>query len=252
MRIFVACPYSPPPFPTYKEIYRAVERSMEMRHGYPVKFHFSDEVVSSDNLLDKIEADIKASDSCFFDLTDFNNNVCIEFGIARGMQKKLRLLHKHAPGFFSRANSHEVLLPTDLRGHDRLSYSNEQSLREGLENLVVQVMADWGPEGGNYYFRALCANILQLIGRHPRLTSSEIAARLHLETENISSTLKKLLADGTIERTSRGANGAYYLAGHRPPPANETPEAPQPPATDGRELDDDEPPPPRNRPRPRR
>src|SRR5262245_37646719 len=124
MRIFVACPYSPLPLSNYKTTFKAVELSMERRHAYPVKFHFSDEVITSDNILNKIEAAIKDSQACFFDITGLNTNVCIEFGLARGMGKDCRLLYKTAAGLFGpKPALSEAQLPADLRGQDRLSYS---------------------------------------------------------------------------------------------------------------------------------
>ena len=166
MKIFVACPYSPLPLSNYKEIFDGVELSMERRHGFPVKFRFSNEIVSNDNILNKIEADIKECQACFFDITGFNINVCIEFGLARGMGKGCRLLYKTSTGFFGpKPNVSEAMLPADLRGQDRLNYTDENTLKSGLELVVTQVVSTWNPESGNYNFRALCANILQLITR---------------------------------------------------------------------------------------
>ena len=216
MRIFVACPYSPLPLPNYVEIFRAVELSMERRNAYPVKFRFSNEVVANDHLLDKITADIRECQSCFFDITGLNANVCIEFGLARGMEKDWRLLCKLPTGLFgSRSELSDAMLPADLRGQDRLHYT-EETLKTGLEDLVTHVVADWKPQDGHYNFNALCTNILKLISRNSGLTSSEIASAQHLETENISSALKKLERDGKLERSFKGPNGRYYLYGQVP------------------------------------
>ena len=98
LKIFVACPYNPEPLPGYREVFRSLERERSY-----VKFIFSDERIASDMILKKITDDIDQAQLCLCDLTGWNPNVCLEFGVAIGMGKAVHILYREPAkkGMFS-------------------------------------------------------------------------------------------------------------------------------------------------------
>ena len=118
--VFVAFPYVPEPFPGYRDVFRAVKR----HHSF-VNFVFADETINSDVVLQKIRQQISACHLCLCDITGWNPNVCLELGLAMGMDKKVQLLFRRGKrrGLFRKKELSVLDLPADIRGHGRIEYT---------------------------------------------------------------------------------------------------------------------------------
>jgi hypothetical protein len=107
------------------DAYTALEKPLA------VKFVFAEARISSGTVLDKIISMIEEADFGIYDVTGWNPNVTLEYGVARGMG---------APAFvaFNPDRTEMTDVPTDVRGYDRLQYSDFNELSEAIATLVAQ------------------------------------------------------------------------------------------------------------------
>jgi hypothetical protein len=123
--VFVAYSYRLYSGPEYREVYRRLEGSCG------VKFEFADSRITNTHILDKITTMIQDADFSLFDISDWNPNVTLELGIAKGGDHPWYILidpSKSTGGIFE--------APADLRGLDRVQYSTLEELETGVERLV--------------------------------------------------------------------------------------------------------------------
>jgi hypothetical protein len=113
------------------ERYRKVFGRVEADCG--ISFVFADTRVTNEQILDKIQRMIQESAYSIFDISDWNPNVTLELGIARGSGRPWYILIDPSK---STGGIHEA--PADLRGFDRVQYSDYESLEKGLRKLVSQ------------------------------------------------------------------------------------------------------------------
>jgi hypothetical protein len=108
--------------------------------NYPVDFVFADVLVTSDQVMEKISQMIRESTFSIFDISDWNPNVSLELGYARGIGHPYFILldPSKSPGAIHDA-------PADLRGLDRIQYSSLETLEAGLTRLMDQLFARKGP-----------------------------------------------------------------------------------------------------------
>lgn len=126
-KVFVAYSYRLYP----GDEYRAVFSGVGEKHG--VDFVYADTQVGSKQLLEKIEQMIRGSTFAIFDISDWNPNVTLELGIARGIGH---------PYFIaidpSKSTGGIPEAPSDLRGLDRIQYDSMEALDAGLSRLIEQ------------------------------------------------------------------------------------------------------------------
>ncbi len=104
--VFVACPYQPAK--TYRNLVKALDR-------LPIEFHYADSAVETKYLLNRVRDYIAGTDFSFFDITGWNANVTLEFGLAEGLRKEYYILFK--PGRGAKKEP-----PADLKGLQRFQY----------------------------------------------------------------------------------------------------------------------------------
>src|SRR5438876_10371368 len=93
-----------------------------------IQFVFADERIASDMILNKIRTSIDSCQFCLCDVTGWNPNVCLEFGLAIGMGKPVHILYRFDRvgllGRMMRRGGELPDLPIDMRGYDRIDYTD--------------------------------------------------------------------------------------------------------------------------------
>ncbi|MHB1613827.1 MAG: hypothetical protein ACYCYA_05815 [Actinomycetes bacterium] len=126
--IFVAYPWALHEDRTsYKRAYTGMERALN------VKFVFAEERVSTGTVLEKIIAMIESAAFGIYDVSSWNANVTLEYGVARGLGAEAYIA-------FNPSLTDLGDVPSDVRGYDRLQYSDLDDLSASVESLVVQVL----------------------------------------------------------------------------------------------------------------
>lgn len=115
----------------YKRAYTSMERALNVR------FIFAEQRVSTGTVLEKIVEMIETSAFGIYDVSSWNPNVTLEYGIAVGLGSR---------PFIAFNPEHTDLgdVPTDVRGYDRLQYSTLEELSDAVEDLVVQELGTGG------------------------------------------------------------------------------------------------------------
>jgi|KBSSwiStaDraftv2_1062776.scaffolds.fasta_scaffold73557_1 hypothetical protein len=215
LQVFVAFPYDPEPLEGYRALYREIEQTNSL-----VRFVFADERIASDMILNKIRDSIGECQFSLCDVTGWNPNVCLEFGLAIGMGRPVHILYRTArPGLLGRMVGRSPAtpdLPIDMRGYDRIDYQDAATLRLGIEKLIEQELRNPDP-GMASGMKLLQEKIFALIEDRPGLKKFEIARHLGLEVADIGPRVDALLRSGRIERRGKYQNTAFYGAGRAPP-----------------------------------
>lgn len=124
--IFVAYPWNLyPNRDNYKKAYTDLERPLD------VKFVFAEQRIESGTVLEKIVAMIGSTAFGIYDVSTWNANVTLEYGVARGMNADTFIAFDP-----TKASAEDV--PADLRGWDRLQYTDLIELSEKLSTVIVQ------------------------------------------------------------------------------------------------------------------
>jgi hypothetical protein len=126
-QVFVAYSYRLYPGPEYREVFGRVGKDCG------VSFAYADTRITNEQILDKIQRMIQESAYSVFDISDWNPNVTLELGIARGSGRPWYILIDPSK---STGSIHEA--PADLRGFDRVQYSDFDGLEVGLRKLASQ------------------------------------------------------------------------------------------------------------------
>jgi len=109
----------------YKRAYTKHERALG------VKFLFAEERLADTHVLDKIQGMIEESAFGIYDVSWWNANVTLEYGLARGLKAKAFIA-------FNPDKTNREDVPTDVRGYDRLQYADLDQLSEEVKRLVLQ------------------------------------------------------------------------------------------------------------------
>ncbi len=109
--------------------YKASFTSLEGELG--VSFVFAESQLSQHHVLDKIQEMIETTAFGIYDLTQWNPNVTLEYGIARGLGRQAFIAFNPTVG-----NSTDV--PADTRGYDRVQYTTFAELTSEVRRLVIQ------------------------------------------------------------------------------------------------------------------
>lgn len=110
---------------SYKQAYTSMEAALK------VKFVFAEQRVSSGHVLTKIRDMIEQAAFGVYDVSGWNANVTMEYGMALGMGRKTFIA-------FNPAKTELGDVPSDVRGYDRLQYRDLEELTAKVESLVVQ------------------------------------------------------------------------------------------------------------------
>jgi hypothetical protein len=80
---------------------------------------------------------IEAAAFGIYDVTSWNANVTLEYGIARGLGTKAFIA-------FNPDRTDVAEVPSDVRGYDRLQYAELDELSSAIEDLVVNDLGTGG------------------------------------------------------------------------------------------------------------
>jgi hypothetical protein len=158
-RIFVAYPWDLyDDREIYKRIYTDLERPLE------VEFVFAEERFSDAHVLDKIIGMIRESTFGIYDVSGWNPNVTLEYGVARGLGTRAFIA-------FNPAKTKRDDVPADVRGYDRLQYASLDDLNSKVASLVRQEL---GLPGGDDPLERDRQELLGAIARKPGSTAREL------------------------------------------------------------------------------
>lgn len=125
-RVFIAYPWAAyENRPDYKASFISLERELDVR------FVFAESQLSQHHVLDKIQEMIETTAFGIYDLTQWNPNVTLEYGIARGLGRQAFIAFNPTVG-----SSTDV--PADTRGYDRVQYTTFDELTSEVRRLVIQ------------------------------------------------------------------------------------------------------------------
>jgi hypothetical protein len=123
----------------YPEVRAAVENAA---HGLAI-VKCADSQLTGQHLLDKIEVMMTEATVNLFDLTGYNVNVAVEYGLARGMKLSPYLLYNEDEAYRPSADIPDVF--ADVRGLDGIRYRDfdrlSSRLRKYLPDLIARASA---------------------------------------------------------------------------------------------------------------
>jgi hypothetical protein len=117
---------------TYKRAYTNLEKALA------VKFMFAEQRLSDGTIFDKVMKMITECAFGIYDVTAWNPNVTLEYGMARGLRTSAYIA-------FNPEKTNRADVPTDVQGYDRLQYSDFEELSEKIATLVGQVLGTSQP-----------------------------------------------------------------------------------------------------------
>ncbi len=121
--VFVAYPYRVYAQADYRKLFSNVGRALD------VQFTFADEQISSTYVLEKIRAMIQLAQFGIYDISAWNPNVSLEFGLALGMNEKTFISFNPTHGDLSE-------VPSDIRGRDRIQYQSYDEYEQQITRLI--------------------------------------------------------------------------------------------------------------------
>jgi hypothetical protein len=124
--IFVAYPWS-----LYEDRVRYKRAYSSMQTALNVKFLFAEQRVTTGTVLEKIVEMIESAAFGIYDVSQWNANVTLEYGVAIGLGSKAFIAFN--PDLTDLGD-----VPSDVKGYDRLQYRDLDSLSAAVEDLVVQ------------------------------------------------------------------------------------------------------------------
>ncbi len=122
-KVFLACPFD-----------KDLDRLVAHLNKLPWKIKVASDRITSDHLLKKIITEMRACDFAIFDISGWNPNVCLELGLARGLNKQYYIINNTAK---------KKDAPSDIKGIDRVDYDwdkrkNTASLYDKLKDGIFK------------------------------------------------------------------------------------------------------------------
>lgn len=178
----------------YKKAYTILEKPLA------VSFVFAEARISSGTILDKIIGMIEEADFGIYDVTGWNPNVTLEYGIARGMAATAFVA-------FNPDRTEMADVPTDVRGYDRLQYSDFDGLSEAVATLVAQELGPVPREEDP--LEAARQRLLGIIRSSGGKTARELAEMTGQRIDYVQMLLRRSGAELRTEGKTRGQR--YFL-----------------------------------------
>ncbi|HEX9341110.1 MAG TPA: hypothetical protein VF992_08085 [Thermoplasmata archaeon] len=197
--VFVAYPYKLFAGEDYRAVFDRVGKALG------VKFTFADQKILDVHILEKIALMIKEAEFSIFDISGWNPNVTLEYGLALGFGEKKFLLFDPGKTEFSE-------VPADVRGFDRLEHRSYAELERALTFLIAQ---EFPPEKKADPLGDLQVQIKDLLARTPGVSRSTVAAALGIRPELASLVLGQMVGTELEVRGERRGT-KYYLKGSAP------------------------------------
>ena len=189
-QIFVAYPWSVyPNRANYKKAYSDLERPLG------VTFIFAEERISTSHVLDKIIAMIEGAVFGIYDVTGWNPNVTLEYGIARGIGAKAFIA-------FNPDQTNKDDVPADVRGYDRLQYRDFTELSEKVTTLIGQELGS-APRPIDPV-ESDRRKLIALIGASPGQTVRQLAEVMDQRIDYVQLLLRRSESELRTEGQTRG------------------------------------------------
>lgn len=195
--IFVAYPWNSvrPNRAEYKRALRGIER------GFQVRFEFAEQSVTSGTILDKIRHLIGSTAFGIYDFTGWNPNVTLEYGMARGMDQKAFII-------FNPEVTSAKEVPSDVRGWDRLQYTNLEDLVHEVEGVVINQLGLMSPAD---QFEEERQAVVQAVITKPGMLLSQVAEAVDKDRELVRVLLNRSIGEeGDLESTGGPRAVRFY------------------------------------------
>lgn len=179
----------------YKRAYTKLQKALS------VKFIFAEERISSGHVLEKIAEMIEQTAFGIYDVSGWNPNVTLEYGIARGIGALSFIA-------FNPEKTTIEDVPTDVRGFDRLQYADFDELSDAVATLVRQELGEIPVSDP---LEADRQRLLNAVKSSPGKTARELGEQLGQRLDYIQLLIRRSGSD--LE--TRGATRAtrYYPMG---------------------------------------
>ncbi len=176
----------------YKKAYTKLEKALS------VKFVFAEERIAAAHVLDKITSMIEETVFGIYDVSGWNPNVTLEYGIARGIG---------APSYIAFNPDKTTLsdVPSDIRGYDRLQYTDFDELSDRVASVVTQVL---GKPVADDPLEADRMRMLDFVRDNSGKTAREIADGMGERLDYIQLLLRRSGSELTTKGQTRGMK--YY------------------------------------------
>jgi hypothetical protein len=184
----------------YKKAYTKLEKALS------VKFVFAEERLADKHMLDKIEEMIGSSAFGIYDVSQWNPNVSLEYGLARGLKARAFIA-------FNPDKTDLSDVPTDVRGYDRLQYTDLEELSGNVASLIAQELGPTAPVPDP--LEADRKRLVEVIRSRPGQTAADLTAEFPAGIDYV----QLLIRRSTVELETRGQTRAmkYYIKGAAPP-----------------------------------
>lgn len=195
-RVFIAYPWNLwEDRDYYKKAYTDLQKPLN------VKFVFAEERVSSGHVLDKIIDMINGADFGIYDVSGWNANVTLEYGVARGLNAKAYIAFNP-----SKTDLNDV--PSDVKGYDRLQYNSLTELSDRVSTVVAQ---EFGT-GGKVIdpLEESAQRLLAQVAKTPGRSARQLAELLDERVDLIQMLLRRSASQLTTTGQTRGVK--YYPA----------------------------------------
>jgi hypothetical protein len=181
----------------YKRAYTSLQKALS------VKFIFAEERISSGHVLEKIAEMIEQTAFGIYDVSGWNPNVTLEYGMARGLGALTFIA-------FNPDKTDIGDVPTDVRGYDRLQYADFDELSDAVATLVRQQL---GKEPASDPLEDDRKRLLKHIGKTPGKTARELAEGFGERLDYVQLLIRRSGSDLETTGATRGVR--YYRRGSR-------------------------------------
>jgi hypothetical protein len=182
---------------TYKKAYTKLQKPLA------VKFVFAEERISSGHVLEKISEMIEKAAFGIYDVSGWNPNVTLEYGMARGLGAVTFIA-------FNPDKTDVDDVPTDVKGYDRLQYTDLEELSDAVATLVRQQI---GREPAPNPLEDDRKRLLRMIRTTPGLTVRELADQYGERLDYVQLLIRRSMS--SLETTGATRGVRYYIRGSR-------------------------------------
>jgi len=164
-----------------------------------IKFLFAEERITSGHVLEKILEMIEETAFGIYDVSSWNPNVTLEYGLARGAGAVAYIA-------FNPDKTKLSDVPADVRGYDRLQYTDLEELSDVVATLVTQQLG-----------KAPVANpleddrqvMLELLRKRPGLKARELADEMGERLDYIQLLIRR--SGSELATTGRTRAVKYFV-----------------------------------------
>ena len=179
----------------YKRAYTKLQKPLAVR------FVFAEERISSGHVLEKIAEMIEQAAFGIYDVSGWNPNVTLEYGMARGIGAVTFIA-------FNPEKTDIEDVPTDVRGFDRLQYTDFDGLSDAVATLVRQEL---GETPVSDPLEADRRRLLNAIQGNAGMTARELAEYLGQRLDYVQLLIRRSGSD--LETTGATRATRYYPKG---------------------------------------